>query len=111
MKLVYSGSASLLFLILLAASQLYAQNKVAYLRVEEAVRLAIEQNLGTEVARQNQHIARRNYSWGNAGFLPSVSASAAKNWTVADENLQLNFGETINTVNRNGARSNNLNAG
>lgn len=111
MKLVYSGSVALLFLILLAASQLNAQNTVAYLRAEEAVRLAIEQNLGTEVARQNQDIARRNYSWGNAGFLPSVSATAAKNWSVADEELQLNFGESINTVNRAGARSNNLNAG
>ena len=100
--------------VLLAMHPLIAQQGDAanaeegYLRAEEAVRIALEQNFGTERARSNQEIARRNYSRGNAGFLPRVSAVASKGW-----GYQNNEQTNQNGVSREiyGARPSNFNYG
>ena len=78
---------------------------------QEAIMRAVEQNFGRKVSSQNEAISRRAYEWGWAEFLPTVSATAAKNWSVSDENIDINAGENVISVNRAGARSDNLAAG
>lgn len=108
MKIVQYSIYILLLLLLLVASPLFSQESQQYLRPEEAVRRALEQNLGTQISRQNQEIARQNYSLGNAGFLPSVSAAAAKNWSFQNNEQVDRSGETRVI---NGAKPNSFNYG
>lgn len=44
------------------------------LTLEEAVRVALENNYSIQIVRNNQRIADNNNSFGNYGFLPSVDA-------------------------------------
>jgi outer membrane protein len=112
MKLINLKSYSLLACVLLFTTATYAQGQATYLSPEEAVQLALEQNLGRQIVRENEGIARQNYTLGNAGFLPRVSAAGAKNWSVNNENLEIFAGEgRILDISRRGARSNILNAG
>ncbi len=48
------------------------------LTLEEAVRLAVEQNYAIRFAENEAQIAANDYSIGNAGFLPSVNFSASQ---------------------------------
>ncbi len=52
------------------------QHEGPLLTVEEAVRMALEANPGILAARSEVRIAQNNYTRGNAGYLPSVGASA-----------------------------------
>ncbi|AHM60831.1 outer membrane efflux protein [Flammeovirgaceae bacterium 311] len=100
----------LLLLIVLALQPAWSQEgqQVLRLRPEEAILKAMEQNLGVEISRQNQEISRRNYSLGNAGFLPSVSAAAARNWSLQNNEQTDRAGETRQLQ---GVRPNNLSYG
>ena len=46
---------------------------------DEAIRLALENNYGIKIAKNNVEIAKNNASIYNSGFLPNVSANAGAN--------------------------------
>ncbi len=46
------------------------------LSLEEAIRIAQENNYAVRIARNEAEIARNNYTIGNAGYLPSVGLTA-----------------------------------
>lgn len=81
---------SLLLILALFAAQTQAQSDT--LALSEAVRIALEQNLDIRVAQQSQRIADKQENWGQAGFLPNVSANAAYSYSQTDVQQQLAVG-------------------
>ncbi|MEQ9440510.1 MAG: TolC family protein [Cyclobacteriaceae bacterium] len=73
------------------------------LTLEEAIQIGLENNFSIKIANNNQEIAAKNYSIGNAGMLPSLDAIIARDYDIQDSNLDFASGEG-QTV--NGARSN-----
>lgn len=54
------------------------------LTLEEAVRVGLEKNFAIRIAENEIRISENNNSLGNAGFLPTVSASGAINGRLQD---------------------------
>lgn len=75
-----------LFLVLLSFNGLYAQEKM--LSKDEAVNLALENNFGIEVARNQVEIAENNKSLLNSGFLPTLTATAGANYNRDDSVIE-----------------------
>ncbi len=61
---------------ILFASALNAQS---LLTLEDAVRIALENNYDVRIAANSLSIDRNNVTYGNAGFLPSVGADFSNN--------------------------------
>jgi len=71
--------------LFLFASTLNAQS---VLTLEEAVRIALENNYDVRIAANNLSIDRNNATYGNAGFFPSVGANFSNNNSI--ENTRQN---------------------
>lgn len=67
---------SIFLLILISSTSLQAQ---PLLTLEEAVRMALENNYDVRIATNNLTIDRNNVTRGNAGFLPVVGADFSNN--------------------------------
>ena len=78
------------------------------LSLEEAVKIALKNNYSINIARNESKIADNNSNIGNAGFLPSVDASGSYIKSNNDTKQEYFDGRTVD---RNGAKSTNLNAG
>jgi outer membrane protein TolC len=78
------------------------------LTLEEAVKIAIENNYGVVISKNQIEIGKLNNTWGNAGALPVISATGNK--TLATNNIQQKLSNGTN-INTNGASVNNMNAG
>ncbi len=59
-------------------------NAQPILTLEEAVRIALENNYDIRIATNSLTIDRNNVTYGNAGFLPSVGADFSNNNTIED---------------------------
>lgn len=57
----------------------------APLQREEAVALALEQNLGVQIARLNVELAEVNDAWGAAGALPQIGLNTNLSGAVSDQ--------------------------
>ena len=66
--------------------------------LEDALRQAEAQNYDIRLAVNDVAIARADYSMGNAGFLPTVNASAGYNGTISSTDQSFLSGQT-NEVN------------
>jgi outer membrane protein len=69
----------------------------------EAVDMALQQNLGIQIAMSEVDIARINNNWGNAGKWPVVSAGIGNTEALTNLNQQLSNGSEIK---RNGVTNN-----
>lgn len=69
------------FLLIFAVSSIQAQ---PILTVEEAVRIALENNYEIRIASNDLKIDRQNVSLANAGMLPRVDASVTDNHSIQD---------------------------
>ena len=69
----------------------------------EAVDLALEQNLGIQIAMSEVDVARINNNWGNAGKWPTVTAGIGNTEALTNLNQQLSNGSEIK---RNGVTNN-----
>ncbi len=78
----------------------YAQG---YLTLEEAIRTGLENNFAIRIAEQNRKIAGNSYSLGEAGLLPTLDATAGKNWSLQD--VEQRFRNEPEPVVRENARS------
>ena len=74
---------------LMMAGGLIAQGSLS---LETAVQLALEQNLDIRVAQKGAEIADKQENWGQAGFLPNVSANASYTYSQTDVQQQLAVG-------------------
>ena len=63
-----------------------AQDKI--LSKEEAVELALENNFGIIIAKNNVKVAENNKSILNSGFLPSITANAGANYQRDDSTFE-----------------------
>lgn len=95
----------LLFLVIISVFQLKAQE---ILTIENATKIALENNFEIKIASNNAKIGQNNNTIGNAGMLPVATAS------VVDNNSIQNTSQTRqddSTVSLNNAKNNSLNYG
>lgn len=96
-----------LSLIMLFSSAITASSQ-EILTIEDAVKIALENNYEIKIARNNLLIEKTNVNSGNAGMLPIVAAS------ISDNNSVQNISQTRSdgTVTKlDNAKNNNLNYG
>jgi outer membrane protein TolC len=96
---------SLPYMMIFAISEIKGQDSVFSAR--EAVDLALQQNLGIQIAMSEVDIARINNNWGNAGKWPTVTAGIGNTEALTNLNQQLSNGSEIK---RNGVTNNILTA-
>ena len=101
----YKTLLQTLLLLLLCSPIVPAQN---VLTLEDAVKIALENNYDIKIANNNLKINKTNVSSGNAGMLPKVTAS------VTDNNAIQNLSQTRadgTILTRDNAKNNSLNYG
>ena len=100
-----NNNLSKIFFLLLIGFQVQAQE---ILKLEDAVKIALENNYDIKIASNNLKIDEANSSAGNAGMLPNISASIVNNNSIQNikqtqsdgsqksldgaKNLNLNYG-------------------
>jgi outer membrane protein len=85
-------------------SNAFAQDK---LTLDQAVQLALSNNLQLQIARNDAKVAHNNNIPGNAGLLPEVSLNASDNPSLTNINQKFTNGTTIE---RNNVFSHSANA-
>ncbi|PZX62790.1 TolC family protein [Hydrotalea sandarakina] len=90
------------------ALQVMAQRPLSVL---DAVNLALKQNYNIQIAKSNIDIAKVNNNIGIAGGLPTVTGTATNQESIVNINQKINSATGDRDLTRNGAISNNLNAG
>ena len=78
------------------------------LTAQDAVKIAIENNYGVIISKNEIEIGAINNNWANAGAIPSISATATK--TMGVNNLEQKLSNGTYTE-KNGNKTSNLNAG
>ncbi|MEX1382105.1 TolC family protein [Lutibacter sp.] len=94
----------IVIMFLLCFSSSFAQEK---LTKEDAVNLALENNYGILIAKNNVKIAENNSSLNNSGYLPRITANAGANYNLNDTENTLQNGTVSEN---NGAESKSYNA-
>lgn len=77
------------------------------LTLSNAINIALKNNFDIEIARDNLSVSKINNHIGNAGGLPTVSATLSDQESISNINQKLNTGTEIT---KNGALNNALNA-
>ena len=95
-----------LFWLLMAVWSAISAQQV--LTVEQAISLAMKNNYDILVAQNDADITTANNTWGNAGLLPTIAATATDNYAYNNINQSYSSGNKINVT---GANTNALNAG
>jgi len=80
------------------------------LTLEEAIQQGITKQYSIQISRQRERIAANENSLGNAGFLPTITGSANKNYTISGLNQSF-FGGLRPPLVQSGVNSNSGNAG
>lgn len=94
----------LLIILVFVFGDILAQDSAYSLK--EAIQLALMQNLDIQIAKNDLEMAQVNNNWGNAGALPTLSASFSNNESVVNIDQKLSNGTEIN---RNNVSSKSLN--
>lgn len=95
----------LVILLLLQSGTGVAQEALS---LENAIALALENNFAIRIARTEVEIDRNNASLGNAGLLPTLTATAGESRSINDARQEFYNGSLID---RNGAKSDNRSVG
>lgn len=80
------------------------------LTLEDAIQQGITKQYSIQISRQRERIAANENSLGNAGFLPTVTGSASKNYTVSGLDQSF-FGGLRPPLVQSGVNSNSSNTG
>ncbi|MCB0656628.1 MAG: TolC family protein [Saprospiraceae bacterium] len=64
------------------------------LRMDEAVRIALENNFQVQILRNNETIAANSNTYGNAGYLPRVSTTGTVSYSSNNTNQKFFSGDT-----------------
>ncbi len=91
-----------LTMFVIAFQTTFADENLDSLTMEEAVKLALENNFSIKIARKEAFLEENNLSIGNAGFLPSLDLTGRLNQT--SQNVQQEFIDG-RIVDRDGAKS------
>lgn len=88
MKYFYKYKALCILFILLFSNT----NAQEILTLENAIKIALDNNFEIKLASNNSSIAKTNSSVGNAGMLPTLTASVAANNRIQNSTLTLQNG-------------------
>ena len=80
------------------------------LTLEEAIQQGITKQYSIQISRQRERIAANENTLGNAGFLPTITGTASKNYTVSGLDQSF-FGGLRPPLVQSGVKSNSSNAG
>ncbi|MES2838508.1 MAG: TolC family protein [Bacteroidota bacterium] len=94
-----------LLLLVVTITSTQAQSVIT---IEKAIEIALENNFSIKMAKNNYYISQNNNSLGNAGFLPDVALNVAQSNSVINTKQTFVDGRILD---RDGAKSNSLNAG
>lgn len=98
---------TLLFALTIGTFSTQAQET---LRLEDAIQQGLKNQFSIQIAKKREKIAENENTLGNAGFLPTITGSATKNYTVSGLNQEF-FGGLRPPLVQSGVRSNSGNAG
>ena len=76
----------------LTGTMLFSQQKLS---LNEAIKIALENNYDINLAKRDLEISGNNYSLGNAGFLPRVDASGSQTRTVTKTKQEYSDGSSV----------------
>jgi outer membrane protein len=80
------------------------------LTLEEAIQQGITKQYSIQISRQRERIAANENTLGNAGFLPTITGTASKNYTVSGLDQSF-FGGLRPPLVQSGVKSNSSNSG
>lgn len=80
------------------------------LTLEDAIQQGITKQYSIQISRQRERIAANENSLGNAGFLPTITGTATKNYTISGLDQSF-FGGVRPPLVQSGVNSNSGNAG
>ena len=87
----------ILILLFFLCSQINAQDSL--LTIDQALKIALENNYDVKIAQSDKVISSKNNSAGNAGMLPSVDLSGSYSRSVNSINQKYSNGTEINRDN------------
>jgi outer membrane protein TolC len=99
---------TILNIFLLSILPMISWSQEKLLTFTEATTLGLENNFNVKIARNDVRMAENNITRGNAGFLPTILFTGNRSFSRQNVNQEFIGG---NTNERNGATSNNWNAG
>lgn len=98
------------FLIALTCLGAFQFSTAQNLTLEEAIQIGLQNQFSIKIAKKSEEIALNNNTLGNAGFLPTITGTAAKNYTISGIDQSF-FGGVRAPLVQSGVESNNGNAG
>ena len=97
-------------LALFALLSPFATQAQQMLTLEDAIQQGITKQYSIQISRQKERIAANENSLGNAGFLPTITGTATKNYTISGIDQSF-FGGLRAPLVQSGVNSNSGNAG
>ena len=98
------------FLTILVSVFLSATYAQELLSLDQAIELSLKQNFGIKVASTRKKIGENDNTLGNAGFLPTVTGQASKNYSISKIDQEF-FGGVRDPLRQSGVKNNNGNLG
>ena len=96
-----------LYIVIVFFSDTYAQE---LLTLDQAVEQTLKQNFGIKIASTRKKIGENDNTLGNAGFLPTVTGQASKNYSISKIDQEF-FGGLRDPLRQSGVKNNNSNLG
>lgn len=100
-------SIGLISLIILTSLSSRAQNM---LRLEDAIQQGLQNQFSIQILKKREIQAANENTLGNAGFLPTITGTASKNYSISGLDQEF-FGGLRAPLIQSGVKSNNQNAG
>lgn len=95
-------------LLILICCGIFTSNAQEVLTLEDAVKIALENNFEIKISKNDLRIDKSNVAYGNAGMLPKLTANVVDNNNVQNTSQTRNDG-TVNELDN--AKNNNLTYG
>jgi len=106
MKISIVRAGLFLFIAVISINHTQAQN----LSLEDAIQIGLQNNYSIKISKKREEQASNDNTLGNAGFLPTITGAANKNYTISGLDQSF-FGGLRPPLKQSGVESNNSNFG